>query len=187
MVHPRRGRRPSRLAYAEIHPDETRQSAAGFLVRAHAWFQARGVTVQRVLTDNGGCDRSHLWGETCRQLGITAKRTRPYRPQTNGKVERFNRTLLDGWASRRLYQSEQARRAAFGPWLHWYNHHRPHTALGGHPPITRCTNLPGQYTETAQPGQRRAVGAGWRPIVNLVGIWWSRRGAHIRAGRCIAS
>jgi hypothetical protein len=79
----------SRLAYAEIHPDETRQSAAGFLVRAHAWFQARGVTVQRVLTDNGGCYRSHLWGETCRQLGITAKRTRPYRPQTNGKVERF--------------------------------------------------------------------------------------------------
>ena len=136
----------SRLAYAEIHPDETSQTAVGFLVRAHAWFQARGVAVQRVLTDNGGCYRSHQWAQTCRQLGIAAKHTRPYRPQTNGKVERFNRTLLDGWAYRRLYPSEQARRATFGPWLHWYNHHRPHTALSGHPPITRCTNLPEPYS-----------------------------------------
>jgi transposase InsO family protein len=136
----------SRLAYAEIHPDETSQTAAGFLARAHAWFHARGVTLQRVLTDNGGCYRSHLWAQTCQQLGITAKRTRPYRPQTNGKVERFHRTVLDGWAYRRLYASEPARRAAFGPWLHWYNHHRPHSALGGRPPITRCTNLPEPYT-----------------------------------------
>jgi transposase InsO family protein len=136
----------SRLAYAEIHPDETSQTAAGFLARAHAWFHARGVTLQRVLTDNGGCYRSHLWAQTCQQLSITAKRTRPYRPQTNGKVERFHRTLLDGWAYRRLYASEPARRAAFGPWLHWYNHHRPHSALGGRPPITRCTNLTEPYT-----------------------------------------
>jgi transposase InsO family protein len=135
----------SRLAYAEIHPDETRQTAIGFLTRAHAWFADRGITVQRVLTDNGACYRSHTWRQTCQQLGITAKRTRPYRPQTNGKVERFNRTLLEGWAYRRLYASEQARRAAFGPWLHWYNHHRPHSALGGRPPITRCTNLPEPY------------------------------------------
>jgi transposase InsO family protein len=136
----------SRLAYAEIHSDETRQTAAGFLVRAQAWFADHGVVIQRVLTDNGGCYRSHLWVQTCQQLGITATRTRPYRPQTNGKVERFNRTLLDGWAYRRLYVSEAARRAAFEPWLHWYNHHRPHTALGGHPPITRCTNLPEHYS-----------------------------------------
>ena len=136
----------SRLAYAEIHPDETSQTAAGFLARAHAWFHARGVTLQRVLTDNGGCYRSHLGAQTCQQLGITAKRTRPYRPQTNGKVERFHRTVLDGWAYRRLYASEAARRAAFGPWLHWYNHHRPHSAHGGRPPITRCTNLPEPYT-----------------------------------------
>jgi transposase InsO family protein len=135
----------SRLAYAEVHGEETGQTAAGFLVRAHAWFAARGITVQRVLTDNGGCYRSHAWRQACQQRGVTHKRTRPYRPQTNGKVERFNRTLLDGWAYRRLYASEQARRAAFGPWLHWYNHHRPHTALGGQPPITRCTNLPGPY------------------------------------------
>jgi transposase InsO family protein len=136
----------SRLAYAEIHPDETRETAAGFLARAHAWFADRGVVIQRVLTDNGGCYRSHLWQQTCQQLAVTPRRTRPYRPQTNGKVERFNRTLVEGWAYRRLSASEAARRAAFAPWLHWYNHHRPHTALGGHPPITRCTNLPEPYT-----------------------------------------
>jgi transposase InsO family protein len=108
-----------------------------------AWFAARGITVQRVLTDNGACYRSHAWRDTCHDLRISHRRTRPYRPQTNGKVERFNRTLLTEWAYRRLYTSESARRRAFTPWLHWYNHHRPHTALGGHPPITRCTNVPG--------------------------------------------
>jgi transposase InsO family protein len=116
------------------------------LARAQAWFADHGVVIQRVLTDNGGCYRSQLWHQTCQQLAITHKRTRPYRPQTNGKVERFNRTLVEGWAYRRLYPSEQARRAAFGPWLHWYNHHRPHSALSGRPPITRCTNLPEPYT-----------------------------------------
>ena len=136
----------SRLAYAEIHPDERRETAAEFLARAHAWFAGRGVVIQQVLTDNGSCYRSHRWREVCQQLGVTHKRTRPYRPQTNGKVERFNRTLLEGWAYRRLYPTEAARRAAFSPWLHWYDHHRPHTALGGHPPITRCTNLPEPYT-----------------------------------------
>jgi transposase InsO family protein len=136
----------SRLAYGEIHPDERRETAAGFLVRAQAWFADHGVLIQQVLTDNGGCYRSHLWAQTCQQLGITSRWTRPYRPQTNGKVERFNRTLVEGWAYRRLYPSEAARRAAFGPWLHWYNHHRPHSALQGRPPITRCTNLPEPYT-----------------------------------------
>jgi len=86
----------SRLAYAEIHPDETRETAAGFLARAQAWFADRGVVIQRVLTDNGGCDRSHRWHQICQQLAITPKRTRPYRPQTNGKVERFNRTPVTG-------------------------------------------------------------------------------------------
>jgi hypothetical protein len=135
----------SRLAYAEIHPDERRETAAAFLTRAYAWFADHGVTIQRVLTDNGSCYRSQRWHQACQQLAITPRRTRPYRPQTNGKVERFNRTLVEGWAYRRLYRSEQARRAAFGPWLHWYNHHRPHSALGGNPPITRCTNLPEPY------------------------------------------
>ena len=111
-----------------------------------AWFAARGVTVERVLSDNGSAYRSHLWRDTCAELGITAKRTRPYRPQTNGKIERFHRTLADGWAFKKFYNSESARRAALPAWLHEYNHHRPHTAIGRSAPITRLTNLPGQYT-----------------------------------------
>ncbi|WP_155799665.1 integrase core domain-containing protein, partial [Brevibacterium ravenspurgense] len=79
-------------------------------------------------------------------LGITPKWTRPYRPQTNGKIERFHRTLTDGWAYARCYQSENERNDALGKWLHDYNHHRPHSACGGQPPITRLTNLPDQYT-----------------------------------------
>ena len=86
----------SRVAYAEIHDDETAATAAAVLRNAVAWFADRGVTVERVLSDNGGCYRSHLWRDTCAELGITHKRTRPYRPQTNGKIERFHRTLADG-------------------------------------------------------------------------------------------
>ena len=136
----------SRVAYAEIHDDETSQTAAAVLRNAVAWFAARGVTTERVLSDNGSCYRSHLWGDTCAELGITPKRTRPYRPQTNGKIERFHRTLADGWAFKKFYSSESARRAALPAWLHHYNHHRPHTAIGRSAPITRLTNLPGQYS-----------------------------------------
>jgi transposase InsO family protein len=136
----------SRLAYAEIHDDETGPTAAAVLHRAAAWFTARGVTARRVLTDNGGCYRSHHWAAACAELGITPKRTRPYRPQTNGKVERFNRTMTGEWAFAQLFTSEADRRAAFPGWLHAYNHHRPHTGIGGHPPISRLTNLPGQYS-----------------------------------------
>ena len=136
----------SRVAYAEIHDDETSQTAVAVLRRATAWFAARGVRVERVLSDNGSCYRSLLWRRTCAELGITAKRTRPYRPQTNGKIERFHRTLADNWAYARLYGSESARRNALPAWMHRYNHHRPHTATGNRPPITRLTNLPGQYT-----------------------------------------
>ena len=136
----------SRVAYAEIHDDETAATAVAVLRRAVAWFAARGVTTQRVLSDNGSCYRSHAWRDTCLELGITHKRTRPYRPQTNGKIERFHRTLADGWAFKRLYTSESARRKALPAWLHEYNHHRPHTAIGKTPPITRLTNLPGQYS-----------------------------------------
>ena len=89
---------------------------------------------------------SHAWRDEHLRLGIKHSRIRPRRPQTNGKVERLNRTLLEEWAYRRLYTSEKARRAALSGWLHHYNHHRPHTALGNLPPITRCTNVPGQYT-----------------------------------------
>ncbi len=136
----------SRVAYAEIHGDETAATAIGVLRRAVSWFQARGVTVQRVLSDNGSAYKSHAWRDTCNELGITPKKTRPYRPQTNGKIERFHRTLADGWAFSRHYNSESARRAALPAWLHEYNHHRPHTAIGGKPPISRLTNLPGQYS-----------------------------------------
>ncbi|MCW2809983.1 MAG: family transposase, partial [Friedmanniella sp.] len=136
----------SRLAYSEILPDERKETAAGFWERAHAFFAAHDIVIRRVLTDNGSCYRSNLFAAA---LGpIVHKRTRPYRPQTNGKVERFNRTLLDEWAYAHVYLSEGDRAAAFPTWLHHYNHHRGHTALAGKPPITRLavTNLCGQYT-----------------------------------------
>jgi transposase InsO family protein len=137
----------SRVAYAEIHDDETAATATAVLRRAVAWFAARDVTIRRVLSDNGSAYRSHAWRDTCTELGITPKRTRPYRPQTNGKIcERFHRTLADGWAFRRLYTGESQRRNALPGWIHEYNHHRPHTAIGGLPPISRLTNLSGQYT-----------------------------------------
>jgi transposase InsO family protein len=135
----------SRLAYSEALDDETAATALAFWARARAFFADRGITVERVLTDNGSAYRSHAWRTEHHQLGIRHSRTRPRRPQTNGKVERLNRTLLEEWAYRRLYTSEKARRAALSGWLHHYNHHRPHTALGNLPPITRCTNVSGQY------------------------------------------
>ena len=136
----------SRVAYAEIHDDEKAITAVGVLQRAVAWFAERNVAVERVLSDNGSAYVSHLWRDTCIDLGIKHKRTRPRRPQTNGKIERLHRTLGDGWAYKKLYTSEAARRAALAGWLHQYNHHRPHSALAGRPPITRLTNLPGHHS-----------------------------------------
>ena len=136
----------SRVAYVEAHDDETKETAAAVLRNAVAWFAERDVVVQRVLTDNGGCYRSHLWRDTCTELGITHKRTRPYRPQTNGKVERFHRTLVEGWAFKKFYNSESARLAALPAWVHEYNHHRPHSAIGKAAPITRLDNLAGHHT-----------------------------------------
>jgi len=136
----------SRLAYAEIHDDETAATAVGVLRRAVAWYAERGVATERVLSDNGSPYISHLWRDTCAELGIKHSRTRPRRPQTNGKIERFHRTMSDGWGYARCYTSESERRQALPAWLHRYNHHRPHTACSNRPPITRLTNLPGQYT-----------------------------------------
>jgi len=136
----------SRVAYAEIHDDETAATATAVLRRAVAWYAERGVSTVRVLSDNGSAYRSHLWRDTCAELGISPRRTRPYRPQTNGKIERFHRTLADRWAFRRFYASESQRRRALPGFLHEYNHHRPHTALGGQPPIIRLTNLSGQHS-----------------------------------------
>lgn len=137
----------SRVAYAEIHDDETAATATGVLRRAVSWFADRGVRVERVLSDNGSAYKSHAWRDTCAELGIRPKKTRPYRPQTNGKIERFHRTLADGWAFNRHYNNESARRAALPAWLRHYNQHRPHTAIGKVPPITRLSsNLPGHYS-----------------------------------------
>jgi transposase InsO family protein len=136
----------SRVAYAEIHDDETAQTAIGVLRRAVGWFGTRGVNVERVLSDNGACYKSYAWRDACAELHIQPKRTRPYRPQTNGKIERFHRTMTGEWAFARHYNNERTRRSALPAWLHTYNHHRQHSAIGKVPPITRLTNLPGQYT-----------------------------------------
>jgi transposase InsO family protein len=135
----------SRVAYAECHDDETAATAVAVLYRAVAWFAERGVTVERVLSDNGSAYKSFLWRDSCADLGIAMKKTRPRRPQTNGKIERLHRTLSDGWAYKKLYASEDARRAALRGWLHHYNHHRPHSAIGRSAPITRLTNLAGHH------------------------------------------
>jgi transposase InsO family protein len=135
----------SRVAYLEVCTDERAATAAAVLRRAVAWFADRGVRVERVLSDNGSCYRSDVWKQTCTDLGITPKRTRPYRPQTNGKIERFHRTLADGWAYARHYRSNSERRDALDPWMHFYNHHRIHSAIGG-TPASRLNNLPGHHS-----------------------------------------
>ena len=134
----------SRLAYSELLSDERKETAAAFWHRANAWFSECGIIVGKVLTDNGSCYRSHAFNDAL--ADIEHRRTRPYRPQTNGKVERFHRTLADEWAYARLYTSDTARCDQFPIWLHTYNHHRGHTALGGQPPASRVPNLSGQYS-----------------------------------------
>ena len=136
----------SRLAYAEICTDEKAHTAIGVLQRAVVWFADHGVNVERVLSDNGSAYKSYAWRDACTELGITPKRTRPYRPQTNGKIERFHRTLADGWAYARAYDSTAERNAALPGWLHFYNHHRAHSAIGAKPPISRITNVPGHHS-----------------------------------------
>jgi len=134
----------SRLAYSEILSDERKETATAFWLRAQSWFADHGSAVEEVLTDNGSCYRSRLFDQA---LGaIKHRRTRPYRPQTNGKVERFNRTMLEEWAYVRPYGSEAERVDEFDLFLHLYNHHRSHTALGGKPPISRVNDVPGQYS-----------------------------------------
>ena len=135
----------SRLAYTELLEDERKETAAGFWKRPDAFFADAGITVRRVLTDNGSCYRSHAFAEA---LGgdIAHKRTRPYRPQTNGKVERYNRTMLKEWAYAAAYVSESDRAARLPAFLHHYNFHRGHTALRGASPADRVHNLRGQYS-----------------------------------------
>jgi transposase InsO family protein len=135
----------SRLAYAEVLADEKATTASAFLRRATAFYARHGIRVERVLSDNGSCYRSVVHAVACRQLGIRHLRTRPYRPQTNGKAERFIRTLLSGWAYGAIYRSSTDRTAALDGWLWHYNHRRRHSALGHQPPASR-TNLLGSYS-----------------------------------------
>jgi transposase InsO family protein len=127
----------SRVAYVEILADQTAKTTVGFLERAIGWFAARGVTVQRIMTDNGPNYRSKLHARTVARLGIKHLFTRPYRPRTNGKAERFIQTTLREWAYAAVYQTSEHRARALEPWLDFYNHQRPHGALGHQAPASR--------------------------------------------------
>ena len=136
----------TRLAYAEVLPDEKASTAIGFLGRAIAFYRRHGVIVERLLTDNGAPYRSSVHAIACRALGVRHLRTRPRRPQTNGKAERFIRTMLAGWAYGAIYRDSRERTTALDGWLWTYNHRRPHSAIGRQPPITRLNNLLGSYS-----------------------------------------
>ena len=131
----------SRVAYAEVLPDESKESAVAFLRRAVRWFQRLGITVKRVLTDNGSCYNAKYWYAHCESLGLRAKKTRPYRPQTNGKAERFIQTLLREWAYFRSYQTSLERKTVLPLYLQHYNEHRAHGGIGSTPPITRIPGV----------------------------------------------
>jgi transposase InsO family protein len=138
----------TRLAYVEVLADEKATTAVGFLQRAVAFYRAHGITVERVMTDNGSAYRSTIHAFACRALGLRHLRTRPYRPRTNGKAERFIRTLLGGWAYGAIYGSSRERTAALDGWLWTYNHRRPHGSLSHKPPIARLNemnNVAGSY------------------------------------------
>jgi transposase InsO family protein len=140
----------TRLAYVEVLTDEKASTAVAFLRRALAFYAAHGITVERVLTDNGSAYRSAIHALACRALGLKHLRTRPYRPQTNGKAERFIRTLLTGWAYGAIYRTSHERTNALSGWLNHYNYRRPHGALSHQPPISRlhqltANNLVGSY------------------------------------------
>lgn len=135
----------SRLAYSEQLNDERKETAADFWTRANTFFAAAGIAVSAVMTDNGACYRSHAFAAALGE-DVKHRRTRPYRPQTNGKVERFNRTINQEWAYAEVYASDDARAATYATWLHNYNHHRPHTGIGGLVPADRVHNVTGNYT-----------------------------------------
>jgi transposase InsO family protein len=141
----------TRVAYSEILDNEQGVTAAGFWHRAHAWFAAHGITIERALTDNGACYRSRAWRDALAATATTHKRTRPYRPQTNGKVERFHRILLEEWAYIRDWTSDHQRRDAYDGFIHFYNHHRSHGALGWATPTDTLNrllrdNLPAEHS-----------------------------------------
>src|SRR5436305_7834354 len=141
----------TRLVYVEVLDDEKATTAAGFLRRAVAHYRAHGIQVERVMTDNGSCYRALVHALACKALGLKHLRTQPYRPRTNGKAERFIRTMLGGWAYGAIYGNSQERRAALAGWLDFYNRRRPHGSLGHQPPLQRLealtrNNLAGSYS-----------------------------------------
>jgi len=137
----------TRIAYSEILDNEQATTAAGFWRRAAAWYRTIGIEPERVLTDNGSCYRSGLWHRACAETGTTVKKTRPYRPQTNGKVERFHRILLEEWAYIRPWHTETERTDAYTGFIHFYNHHRAHGALGWATPTSILQdNLPKEHS-----------------------------------------
>jgi len=136
----------TRLAYVEVLGEETAQAAVGFLRRGLQWFRERGVGIERVMSDNGSCYRSHLHAAACRELGLRHLFTRPYRPRTNGKAERFIQTLVNDWAYGRIYGSSAERTSQLRPWLTHYNFSRPHGSLGHRPPAARLNNVVGNYS-----------------------------------------
>ncbi len=127
----------SRVAFSQIHPDETAQSAVPHLKAAVAYYESLGVTVSRVMTDNGACYKSHAFRDACAELGLKHIRTKPYTPKTNGKAERFIQTSIREWAYARLYDSSDQRAAELPAWLHRYNWHRPHGGINSATPISR--------------------------------------------------
>jgi transposase InsO family protein len=136
----------SRLAYTEVLASQDKQACAAFLRRAVAWYADQGITVERVLSDNAKAYHSHRWRDTCQELGIGRRYTRPYTPRTNGKAEALIKTLLREWAYRYAYPSSHHRARALNGWTRWYNRHRPHGSLAGKPPISRVSHLRGQYS-----------------------------------------
>ena len=129
----------SRVAYVEVLPDETGKTSADFLARAVVWFANKGITIRRVMSDNGAGYTSSIFRQARQALGLNHLRTRPYTPKTNGKAERFIKTMLEEWAYALPYKTSDRRKADLPRWLRIYNHHRPHGSLGGAPPITRLT------------------------------------------------
>ncbi len=135
----------SRLAYAELLPSPKAGDCVRFFERAVVWYAEHGIVVERVLTDNAKAYHSHAWRDRCASLDIERRYTRPYRPRTNGKAEALIKTLLREWAYRFAYPSSRHRARALGGYLRWYNHRRPHSSIGGRPPISRVADLCGQY------------------------------------------
>jgi transposase InsO family protein len=135
----------SRLAYAEVLAGQDKHACAAFLRRAVAWYAQQGIQIERVLSDNAKAYHSHLWRDTCAELGIARRFTRPYTPRTNGKAEALIKTMLREWAYRYAYPTSHHRTKALSGWTRWYNRRRPHGSLGGKPPISRVSHLRGQY------------------------------------------